>query len=245
MARQKTKEMKKFLPLIIVFLASAAGVYFYVNSSYSASTLPYPKPENCQQNWLNQMSVMRTDWINYLETLLAQPKPTSDLVDDAFDSLRTYQCWLGYLCHTVRLSATMKPEEMTNWENVAGMPVIPGCAPAEEIGIPGAQLGYVDKCPSDKQGADNYQECMKDYARNFAPNDGSASKDQVVAASDAFLILEQRLKKALSDKKSAIMGKKLQEIINGMNSLESNVMTMGNLLQKLSSRIKCYPLKCD
>lgn len=259
--KKKNNMHKKFLIIgLLVTFTLSGSVYVYTRPSISATDLRYPDPASCQQSWLNEMDLMQTAWSNHLEQLTDEEQPTSELVGDAFESLRTYQCWLQYLCHTVRISGIYSPREAASLQLKSGIPTIPGCAPLRDIEIPGVTLSYMPRCTAQegKTPEDistlNYNACREDYLRQFADTkeakeSGETGKPEgpegVYNKSVAFIALESVLRQNAYHKKSMIMTKKLNGILEQMHSLEISVVLMGDLMKQLSTKITCFPNKCD
>lgn len=88
----------------------------------------------CCLQYTDAMAAAEADWNTHVSDLLAQPKPTSDKVDQAFEGLRTYDCWLNYVCESVRVSALVDPRKLQDGiraENLDG--AIPGCQKPEDV----------------------------------------------------------------------------------------------------------------
>src|SRR3989338_1174732 len=105
---------KRFLPIIGII--TILGLVVLAPPLYSKTNLPYPTPKEikgglsvCKQVFINKMSEMRSAWEVNLETLTSQEKPASEMVDEAFEGVRTYRCWLEYLCRSVRYSCSANP----------------------------------------------------------------------------------------------------------------------------------------
>jgi len=262
---------KKILfPLLgITLLLVMAG---FLRPSYSADGLPYdldhpktgsdgaPNPPLCQQAYLNEIHIMHQAWEANENAITSQPIPASDMVDDAFDSVRTYRCWLEYLCRTVQFSgANPAPTSNPNVTAVFGEQAlgrIPGCAAPQNLVIPGTRLHYLPQCSNgpgnaltltDTQG--NFNACMKYVDLNFgAPNPGAPSAallQNLADKSTVYISLEGQLKNVSSSQRSRAVTQKLQDILGKMQAMEQQAQTLKNFLNKLYNLLPCYVDKCD
>ncbi len=50
------------------------------------------------------LEAAKVDWQNNLKDLKKQEKPASEMVEDAYEGLRTYNCWAEYICKAVEYS---------------------------------------------------------------------------------------------------------------------------------------------
>jgi len=88
------------------------------------------KPEDaiCCIDYNEAMDAAERDWDNSLQALIDQEIPASEMVEDGYETLRTYNCWLEYICRAVEFS---------------------GHAPIESAlgtGLTSAHLGKVSGC---------------------------------------------------------------------------------------------------
>lgn len=84
----------------------------------------------CCIDYNEALDAARRDWQTTLRTIADQEKPASEMVKDAYESLRTYNCWMEYICGAVQYS---------------------GYAPVESAfgtGLKEAHLGRVPGCQS-------------------------------------------------------------------------------------------------
>ena len=137
--------MKKITIPIIAITALIATIIGWRAETYSATDLPYPKPVDCTEVTVNEMHLMRKDWNANLQTLLDQEKPTSEKVDDAFSDMRTYRCWLDYLCEAVLFSGNADAKVMTGSQltdkHIDDLPG--GCVSVDEVVITSTKLKYI------------------------------------------------------------------------------------------------------
>jgi len=74
-------------------------------------------------------------WSENLNKLTDQEKPASAMVDEAYENLRTYNCWLEYICRAVEYSSYAPPETAEGGLTKKQIGVIPGCKAPEDLGI--------------------------------------------------------------------------------------------------------------
>lgn len=169
--------MKKLFILTISLIAIGSSFLMIQPETHSNNGLPYPNPDEsinpspCLARVANEVVTMRDAWHKNLKDLKAQEKAPSEKVDEAFESMRTYRCWLDYLCESVLKSTdieTIKDEngnlyypdqDNVPFDNVdflaRQIDTLPGCAPALDLdgldylisGNPGGTLiSYLDQC---------------------------------------------------------------------------------------------------
>jgi hypothetical protein len=92
----------------------------------------------CCMIYKGAMGYVEKAWSENLKNLTDQPKPASDMVDEAYESLRTYQCQLEYICRAVEYSGYAPPESTfgTNKLTSDQIGTIPGCQKPEDLGVP-------------------------------------------------------------------------------------------------------------
>ena len=161
---------------------------------------PYPNPDqdeinlsSCTKTTANQIYIMRDAWQKNLTAMMAQEKPASEMVDEGFESIRTYRCWLDYLCEAVLYSANADPKStlVNPDENpvnpasgyrpltssrllvVGDIDGLPGCASSDKVQIPGTQIQYLRACQVGSTdtvlGAQgNYAECRDQVEKIFS-----------------------------------------------------------------------------
>lgn len=229
--------------------------------TYSHGNVPYQNPESCIQETANEMAIMKAGWMQNVESLMEQEKPASEMVDEAFESMRTYRCWLDYLCKMVLMSAHVPPE-FINADPITREHVNPihGCAKPQDILIPGTRLHFLSECKvTDKKTVSagafiNYDKCKRITNLDFAPlkgKDGEPSDardktaiEQFKNQSSAFIALEGRLKQNSSDQKNSALQNKLGSIIIKMRSMESHATFLKEQINKFNQLLPCYASKC-
>lgn len=266
--------MKKILFPIIGIIAISMGLIGWQKVSYSQSNLPYPQPQNkpnlsaCTQSVANEVSLMRNAWYGALDEIRAQEKPSSEMVDEAFESMRTYRCWLDYLCESVLFSSVHLDEAKRQyWKDFnanASMRLtdehvdnISGCVDADDVEIPGTKLKFMEYCavdPSVEQTVSviqtNFHICRQLVEKEFAPlgDKGSESSevvDQFKKESSAFLAVEKMLKENSVRQKSRALTSKLQNILNKMYAMESDMELLKQKVFKFDALLSCFISKCN
>jgi hypothetical protein len=130
--------MYKKLITIIGIMAVTAGVLSWQLTSFSQSDSIYA--EDCDNGacciaYREGMSTIKNAWNNNLSGMMNQEKPASEMVDEAFENLRTYQCQLEYTCRAVHYSGYGTPESAEGGLTSAHLGVIPGCQAPEDMGL--------------------------------------------------------------------------------------------------------------
>jgi hypothetical protein len=262
--------MKKIILLIIGTCVLLGGLLVSGSSTQSASNLPYPEPVQgeeglsaCQKTMANQIYLMRSGYSQNLNTLLAQEKPTSDMVDEAFEGLRTYRCWLDYLCEAVLYSSNADPDA-TKYSggklSTLEIDQVPGCAKPENIQIPGTQIQYIPACSASGQknlvnentinlAQTNFADCHKLVEQDFADIPQNPSKKDVNTfgkdQSPAFIGLEKALKANSADQEVRPLRDKFESILLKMQGMENHMTFLKEQIESLDARIPCYCEKCD
>jgi len=147
-------KMKKKITLIIIGLVIAATTW----QIHSFSQVISPNidkcsvdvdgvkiPNQCCIAYNDGMDALEKNWSNNLEQLMKQEKSSSAMVDEAFENIRTYQCWLSYLCKAVLFSGTKSPKtvEGTGIRSVH-VGTVPGCQDIEDISLGNEWNEYSD-----------------------------------------------------------------------------------------------------
>jgi hypothetical protein len=260
---------KLFIPLIAIALI-LVGFSVYRSSTYSAGGLPYPdlNPDpskvlpsnaNCVASVKNTGYLMRKAWTDNLNALLAQEKPSSEKVDDGYESLRTYKCWLDYLCEAVLYSTTASPNATLKdikSPNSGQRPLakteiaqVPGCASPNGIEIPGVQLQYIPACSvggvkTSEQTQTNFSDCRTVVGREFS-GDPNGKSDFDPTTSLAFIALNNSLRADSADGEIKPMREKFSSILLKMLGMEDHMTTLKEQILALDKRLPCYVGKCD
>ncbi|MBU0577790.1 hypothetical protein KJ742_00110 [Patescibacteria group bacterium] len=255
--------MKKFIPIIGLALIITA-IIGWQTRSYS-NDLPYPEPTTCAQSYVNAFAVVKDYWENdVLGNLMDQQKPSSEMVDEAFESLRTYQCMLEYICRSVRFSGIGDPDSAEGGGLTSvHIGSIPGCQKPQNVGLPSTweaiyttnKFPFFDQCMTDQtygninpdviKASENYQDCMNFVAEQFACGNNEESLQDCTDQSIAYVKLETALKNNSAEQKASALENKLSSIITKMLVMEAHVGYMKSKLQQLESRYACSPPECS
>lgn len=262
--------MKKILIPLIAILLLAFSLLGWGSGTHSASNLPYPEPVQgeeglsaCEKTVANQIYVMRAAYNGNLSKLLTQEKPTSKKVDEGFEALRTYRCWLDYVCEAVLYSANADPKDTNNGANklVTGqIESIPGCAKPENIEIPGTQIQYLPACTVSggvnavdnravEEAYKNFTDCQSLVQQDFADIPPNPSKKEVstfgMDQSPAYIGLEKALKADSAEQQVRPLRDKFQSILLKMQGMEDHMTFLKEQVQTLDTRMTCYCPICD
>ncbi len=261
--------MKKVLIPIIAIALILAGLVFARSSTYSASGLPYPDPTKdgppppkmsvCGKTAANIGYLMRKAWEKNLNSIIVQEKPTSEKVDDGYESLRTYHCWLDYLCEAVQYSgsasesATLKdtknPGSGQRPLTTGEINQVPGCTSPDGIEIPDMKLEYIPACKAldvntVAETQTNYLDCRMLVEREFA-GDPNGKSDFDPSASLAFITLNNSLRSDSADGELKPLREKFSSILLKMLAMEDHMTTLKEQVLTLDKKLPCYVGKCD
>ncbi len=273
------QNMKKILPIITALLITIIWIGFR-QTTQSAENIPYPKiegdnPPQCLQSTANELVRMRNAWNANLSALTAQEKPASDMVDEAYESMRTYRCWLGYLCQAVLYSANADEKSLKNQDGSeanfgAFLKTQPGCAKAEDVQIPGTKLKFMPHCKVDAGtttpialAQTQYDQCQALIQAEFADPSTLSTADsdskqehkigildadlvkKVKQNSSAFIGLESALKTKSAGQKSRILQEKLNSILLKMQGMEAHINVLSGHMSRFDQKLPCLAAKCD
>jgi hypothetical protein len=255
--------------LIVCFIGWRAGTY--------SNGLPYPNlpdpngPDACLQSIANEAYVMKDSWNANLQSLIQQPKAPSGKVDEAFEGLRTYHCWLDYLCQAVLYSGNadpvkMKKDESDNISIGYYLNTLPGCIDPSKVVIPGTKLKYMPYCnvPTNANTPEadahaHYMQCESIVQMQFGdttdadkyyggdePGKLPASmKETLKNQSGAFIGLENTLKSNAADQKSRVLQEKLSDIVTKMHGMETHMDILNGYMEQFDQRLPCFIGQCD
>lgn len=144
--------MSKKIILIIGFVLSVTTWQLTTHSQEAQPSKHAKKCENgqCCVAYSEGMDALEADWSKNLKTLLDQERATSSMVDEAFESLRTYRCWAEYLCSSVLYSGLNSVENLRLVDGTFSsltsdhIPQIPGCQDPEDIDLEDSWRTYID-----------------------------------------------------------------------------------------------------
>ena len=219
------------------------------------------------QQIVNEMALMKSGWHQNMKDAGDQEKATSEIVDETFESMRTYWCWLDYLCETVLYSSLEDSERIKKLEEETGMPFqittehidrLPSCAKPQDIEIPGTRLKFMNQCSIGRsellaaKAEENYQSCRRLVNNNFSelpdPEKGSKNAAAVEAfknQSGAIISIERALKAKSAEKQNRALQNKLSDILNKMYAMEAHMELLKEQMFKIDTLIPCYAAQCD
>ena len=269
------KYMNKKISISILGVAILLSSFLLWRPSAStAEDLPYKPPlvnmpnlSACAQSVANQIFLMRKGWQDNLKPMMDQEKPTSEITEDAFESLRTYRCWLDYLCETVLFSANQDDSKMAAYKGPNARPLEwteidrlsphwfswSGCTFPGLVEIPTTTLKYLPECnvgnvdTAGKTQA-NLDMCHRLIHQELAGVPEGSSPQAIEAfkdASPAYIGLERTLRMKSADQSIRPMQEKLTEILLKMQGMENHMGFLKNQIESLDKRLPCYIKKCD
>jgi len=260
--------LKKIILPIISLTIIVVCIISWQMKSYSKLDLPYPEPfrsdnpSRCVQSIANEIVNIKNAWNDNNQALLNQEKPTSEMVDEAFEGQRTYRCWLDYLCEAVLYSGTADPQKMQDDES-KGVSVgiylkkLPSCVSADKVIIPGTKLKYMPYCKAEEisksivsDAASNYRQCRDLVSAQFTDPDiqaksSSDTVQKIQKSSAAIVGLERSLKTNSSGQKGLILQNKLSSIVTKLHDMEAHVNQLKEYMQKFDQKLPCYASKCS
>ena len=234
----------------------------------SASGAPNSTPQECCIDYHETLDAAKHDWEASLQQLMNQEKAASEMVDDGYESLRTYNCWVEYVCLAVQYSGHA-PVESSLGTGLTSEHIgrVPGCQAPEDLKmekeynkytatmttspIPN-KINFFPRCMTDPddnkhpyitQAKAQYDDCKAALEINFGC---PAGMDQAICedTSTAFVTLENALKKRSADQKASALEKKLSTLVPKLQTMETHVGYLSNFLQQLDARFSCYAGKC-
>ncbi len=253
--------------LLIFAGATLAAVQWTSVSSAEDTPLSYAtplrdgegKPPVCEQAWRNGIDLLRAGWQQNLQALVSEPKPTSDMVDDAFDDLRTYRCWLEYLCESVAYSGTANAKASAGTGlTSAHLATVPGCQKPQDLtlseewqrrwssvitsGVPKLpsydpkRFTYIPQCAVGREAAlFTRQACTAAIAEEFS----------VTSDSLAVTTLRRTLQSNSGEQKARALSEKLEGILTRMQSMELHATSLKGLIDQFDARMPCYLATCQ
>ncbi len=99
----------------------------------------------CCEQYNGAIEAVESDWEASLNILTGQERPASEMVDDAYENLRTYNCWLEYICRSVQYSGYAPIESGVAGLTSVHLGEVPGCQDAEDITLGTDYASFVDK----------------------------------------------------------------------------------------------------
>lgn len=229
------------------------------------------KEDECCLQYTDAMAAAQSDWNAHVKSILAQPKATSKKVDEAFEGLRTYDCWVRYVCESVRLSAVVDPREIQDGiraENLDG--ALPGCQKPEDVHFGNKWNEFLDALDDQEDviAAINepnkiayFPECRLSppFNETLSLSDFQEAEllyqncvetaELILGCSDAtcetnasaLVELEIALKKDHAQQRADAMARKLYDINRRVSIMQQVVEQVKNYLTSLNLRYECAP----
>lgn len=224
--------------------------------TYSQANVRYPNPVTCDQAVFNEIELMRSAWNDNLAALMKQEKPASRMVDEAFESMRTYRCWLDYLCEAVLFSGNADAAVLGNAKlTTVHIEPLPGCTSPDTIEIPGTQIKLIPQCKAGRENTlgitqTNYEACRKmtelEFFKPTTPDSAAVSNLKAFQnQSAAYVALERALKTKSAGQKSQILGTKLRDMVQKLQNMTSHMATLQELVKKFDDKLACLAPKTD
>lgn len=143
--------MYKKLSIIIGIIAIAVGVLGWQLNSFSQQESPYAQECNnaCCIAYREAMGTVEKAWSSNMSDMMNQEKPASETVEEGFENLRTYQCWLEYICRAAQYSGYGTPESAQTGLTSKHLGIIPGCQAPEDMGIVNGWDNFLNFLKSD------------------------------------------------------------------------------------------------
>jgi hypothetical protein len=258
--------MKKIVIPLIGFLLVLACVMGWRASTYSAADLPYSDPDTpqdgittCRMNVANQIYLMRQAWKKNLALLMDTQKACSEKVDESFEGLRTYRCWLDYECEAVLYSGNADPAATQDSGGAyralrkSEIAPIPGCADPENIQIPDLKIQYIPACKAGRENTlqqtqANFSDCQAMVQQDFADIPENPSKkdvDTLNKGSTAYIMLQKSLNACSADQEIRPLRDKFESILTKLRGMEGHMTTLKEQLDSLDARMSCFCANCD
>jgi len=228
----------------------------------------------CNDDYMDAMDAVEQDWNNNLQSLIDQEIPASEMVADAYESMRTYNCWLEYICKAVEFSGHAQKDSVTPGANGVStglrsehIGTVPGCQAPEDMRMGKEWNSFISKmsdtptigkinffplCMTDGNNndspnisliAENYKQCKQALELRFGCPPGYPDI-LCTETSNAFVKIDNILKKTHADQKASALERKLGEIVPKLQTMETHVTYLSNFLQNLNSRLACFAAKC-
>ena len=103
-------------------------------TSTSDSSAPSTNYDMCCIDYNEAMEAAKKDWQNSLQSLIDQEIAASKMVEDGYESLRTYNCWVEYICRSAQFSGHAPIESALGTGLTSEhLGTVPGCQDPEDI----------------------------------------------------------------------------------------------------------------
>jgi len=243
----KITNMKKLISIIATTITLTL-IFFVWQNNLLSSTGNTTKEVQCVADWERQMSESYQKWSSNLSDLIQQEKPGSEMVDDAFENLRTYSCWLEYTCKAVAYSVLISDPEITKDTGIHAVHLeeigdfvgtVPTCADPEDIEMPSGKLDYIESCGEVSEKETNTKRF------NNAVGLYEQCKDSVLTkGEEAMVQLESSVRSTSSKQRARALSDKLASIVNKMSEMESHMIYVGKSLRQVDTELNCYINQC-
>lgn len=233
------------------------AVTYHIPSGRSNVNLPYSRPNTCKQSIENEMFIMKSAWVANLQSLMNQSKPTSQKVDEAYESLGTYRCWLSYVCQAVTFSGSYDGANLKNGQLTSEhIQPIAGCLPPEKLEIPNTFIKHMPLCQIEasntrladiQANVDVCQQLLQFQFYKTSDSDPKASDTtkKVQQRSGAYIILERMLKTDNANQRGRTLAKKIDSISAQLLEMHSHMTLLREALHKFDSLIPCVINQCN
>jgi len=102
-----------------------------VSTDHAADITDY---DMCCVSYRGAMEAVKKDWQNNLQLLTEQEKPASEMTQEAYEGIRTYNCWLEYICRAVEYSSRAPIEGALGTGLLSDhIGTVPGCQAPEDL----------------------------------------------------------------------------------------------------------------
>jgi len=257
--------MKKIISIIGILILITVAVFIYQKDSFSAEK---DAPTSCLSSWKAIIDSQQEDWYKNLKLLTEQEKPASEMVDEAFESMRTYKCWAEYTCKAVAYSTLYGPKataqtgitsaHLKKMQYFGGS--VPTCADPEDLGLESGFTTVMQNIWSQFNGSDaipiaynklNYIPfCKLDNPTNSELTLSVSDRYQACKeyANDQELLAMTRLQDVLksvgANQNASAVSNKMSSILEKMPTMEMNMEYVGKGLRQVDTELNCYIKDC-
>ncbi len=103
------------------------------------------KDNMCCIDYNEALDAVKRDWQENLQQLVKQEKAASEMVADGYDSLRTYNCWIEYICRAVQYSGHAPIESVLGTGLMSEhLGTVPGCQNPEDLRMESEYNKYME-----------------------------------------------------------------------------------------------------
>jgi len=261
--------MKKLLPIVIIGLIAIPAVFLSFPSKTSSKTqLTYSNVgASCTQAWENGADALEEGWYSSLQNMVNQEKPTSQVVDDAYESLRTYRCWLQDLCKSVQWSGNQTVrnilQQKQNTAKTLGsfaLGNIPGCVDAEDVELPSTWADFQESIsknpfynpPAEPGKFNMIPQCINssqtktidDFISGVAEYQACKKYTEDSFSNRGVNILEDTLFTAAAEKKASAVESKIIDITKRLQGSQANAQLFKQDFIEFMNRLPCVLKSC-